>query len=144
MSNNPAQLMEYEQQEGWIWSTFLPYIKLAYVPSGFTYDHPELPELALELIMIALQVMLGRESHRAILLKEGILDFVTCIPWYISGPAQERARAVVSVIQQAPDVELQPPSLLNMAKACVAKHFCGLPAVVQLPVSGLVQHIIQQ
>ena len=146
-SSNPAKLTEYEQPDDWFWSTFLPYVKLPYQPSVFTYDHPmlvDLPDLALEIIMIALQVMLGREHHRDILLKEGILDFVTCMPWYVSGPAKERAKAVVVMIQQAPDVELQPPSLLNIAKACVANHHCGLPAVVQLTVSDLVQHIVQQ
>ena len=140
----PMKITQYETELGYGWSVFLPYIKLAYLPNTPRCEPlllSETQDMALETTIIALHSMLDRDIHRDVLVREGLVDFLTCMPWYTTGPAEERARALVRMVQQAPDVELQPPSLLNMAKACVAKHFCGLPTVVQLSVPDILQHI---
>ena len=81
--------------------------------------------------------MLAREVHRDVLIREGLIDYITCMPWYTTGAAEQRARALVRMVQQAPDVDLQPPSLLNMAKAFLSKN--GLQTVVHLSVPEILQ-----
>ena len=71
------------------------------------------------------------------LIREGLMDYITCMPWYTTGAAEQRARALVRMVQQAPDVDLQPPSLLNIAKAFISKN--GLQTVVHLSVPEILQ-----
>ena len=140
----PQRIREYEIKFGYLWATFLPYIKLVYLPNTPCCEPvllSDMQDMALRTIFIALHSMLEREVHREVLVREGLVDFLTCMPWYTTGPAEERARDLVEMIQQAPDMKLQPPSLLNMAKACVAKHYCGLPTVVQLSVPDILQQV---
>ena len=139
---DPVAMNSYEIKNGYLWSTFLPYIKLAYLPNTPCCEPVLLSKMqvmAVRTAVIALQSMLASEEHREVLVREGLVDFLTCMPWYTTGPAEERARDLVEMIQQAPDMKLQPPSLLNMAKACVAKHYCGLPTVVEYSVPDILQ-----
>ena len=118
------------------WAIFLPYVKLVYLP----FCGSDVQSVALQTIIIALHSMLDREIHRDVLIREGLVDYITCMPWYTTGAAEQRARALVRMVQQAPDVDLQPPSLLNIAKAYVAKNFCGLQTVVHLSVPEIIQN----
>ena len=131
----PSQLAQIEADSSYLWATFLPYVKLVYLPNC----RPD--TVALQVIMMALHIMLDREVHRDGLIREGLMDYITCMPWYTTGAAEQRARALVRMVQQAPDVDLQPPSLLNMAKACVAKNYCGLQTVVHLSVPEILQNV---
>ena len=143
---NPERITEYEIVDTYLWATFLPYIKLAYLPNTPCCEPVLLSktqDMGLLTIIIALHSMLDREVHREVLVREGLVDFLTCMPWYTTGPAEEKekARTLVRMVQQAPDMKLQPPSLLNMAKACVAKHYCGLPTVVEHSVPDILHHV---
>ena len=136
----PSQIAQIETDFAYLWVTFLPYVKLAYLPNCRP-DNIYL--VALEIIIMALHIMLDREVHRDVLIREGLMDYITCMPWYTTGAAEQRARALVKMVQQAPDVDLQLPSLLNMAKACVAKNYCGLQTVVHLSVPEILQNVIK-
>ena len=139
---NLRRITQYERD--FLWATLLPYIKLIYLPNTPCCEPVLLAEIqgmALLTIIIAMQSMLDNVVHREVLVREGLVDFLTCMPWYTTGPAQERATALVRMVWQSLDMDLQPPSLLNMAKACVAKHYCGLPTVVQHSVPHILQHI---
>ena len=116
-------------------STLLPYIKLVYQPDNSPFCGTR--SVALHTIIIALHIMLGKEFHRDVLIREGLMDYITCMPWYTTGAAEQRPRALVRMVQQAPDVDLQPPSLLNIAKAFMSKN--GLQTVVHLSVPEILQ-----
>ena len=135
------RITHYEMS--YLWATLLPYIKLAYIPNT-PCSEPVLlsqtQDTALQTIVLSMQSMLAKKIHRKVLVKEGLVDFLTCMPWYTTGPVMERAKAVVRMVRQTPDMDMQPPSLLNMTKACVAKHFCGLPTVFQLSVPEILHH----
>ena len=141
---DPKKITQCEVKYSYLWATFLPYIKLVYLPNTPCCEPVLLSktqDMGLLTIIIALHSMLDREVHREVLVREGLVDFLTCMPWYTTGPAEERARALVRMVQQAPDMKLQPPSLVNMAKACVAKHYCGLPTVVKLALPDILQQV---
>ena len=118
-------------------STVLPYVKLVYLPDNSPFCGSDVQSVALQTIIIALHIMLGREFHRDVLIREGLMDYITSMPWYTTGAAEQRARALVRMVQQAPDVDLQPPSLLNIAKAFISKN--GLQTVVHLSVPEILQ-----
>ena len=116
-------------------STLLPYIKLVYQPDNSPFCGTQ--SMALQTIIVALHIMLGKEFHCDVLIREGLMDYITCMPWYTTGAAEQRARALLRMVQQAPDVDLRPPSLLNMAKAFMSKN--GLQTVVHLSVPEILQ-----
>ena len=140
----PSEITSFEIKYSYLWATFLPYIKLIYQPNTPCCEPlllSETQDMALQTTIIALHSMLDRSIHREVLVREGLVDYLTCMPWYTTGSAQQRSRALVRMVQQSPDVDLQPPSLLNMTKACVAKNYCGLQTVVQLSVPDIIQQI---
>ena len=143
---NADELREAEKEEWYIWQTFLPYIKLFYLPDlpSLLPDKEEeqrIQENSQLTIFVALENMLGCENHREFLKHEGLLDYITCLPWHKAGSLHERAKVLVNMIQQVPDVQLQPPSLLNMTKAVIARYYCGLEKVLQLNVPELLAEL---
>ena len=86
--------------------------------------------------------LLTKQNDLKVLIKEDLLDYVTCLPWHTSGSVQQRAKELVTTLQQATDVNIQPPSLLNMTKATVAKLYCGLDKVLEHSVPELVWELL--
>ena len=129
-----TQIVEYDY---FLETTLLPFVKQVYRP----YSGSGVHSVALQTIIISLHIMLAKEVHRDLLIREGLMDYITCMPWYTSGAAEQRARALVRMVQQTPDVDLQPPSLLNMTKAVLSKNYCGLQTVVHLSVPEILQNV---
>ena len=121
---------------------FLPYVKLAYVP----YAPPQAEEtnigrlqlVSLRLAIFSLQDGLGRECQRQTLLKEGLLDFVICMPQYVPPSLRPQAEELVQMVVSSPDIPEGPPKLLNLVKARLAKMHFGLELVLTLSVSEIV------
>lgn len=144
------ELIEAELKEHYIWETFVPYVRLFYqppIPTSSTspilsmLDFAALRRDCLRINLMALQNMLSRENHRAILKRQGLLDYITCLPWHLSGDLVESGRELVRLFQFDSQIYLQPPSLSNMAKAVVAKNYCGLECVLKESVIELYQNI---
>ena len=141
---SPEVLRNTEVEQQYVWATFLPYIKMVYTPTR--KDSAGLVDITLrdmstEIAVLALENMLGQENLRAVLIKEHLLDFATCLPWFTHGRAQERAVNLVRMLHQAPDVPLQLPSLLNISRAIIAKEFCGLTKVLESSISDLITEV---
>ena len=116
---------------------FIPYVKLAYIPNAPQAENTSVGELqlvSLRLAIFALQNMLSRRDHRQILLKEGLVDFVICMPQYV--PPSSRPQAEELVVS-SPDIPEGPPNLLNLVKARLAKMHFGLEQVLSLSVSKI-------
>ena len=138
MVQNNQMIIQYQEDAGHFFLTFQPVIHVLYRP---TYNiQPQLQTICQELIVVSL---LTRKNNYEVLIKEDLLDYVTCLPWHTSGSVQQRAKELVTMIQQASDVSIQPPSLLNITKATVAKYYCGLDKILQLSVPELVWEFIK-
>ena len=61
------------------------------------------------------------------------MDYITCMPWYTTGAAEQRARALVRMVQQAPDVDLQPHHCSTFSQECV----CGQERPTDFGVYGI-------
>ena len=138
---SPADIRQYEEKEGFVWSTFLPFLRYLYKPLTLkniaTKDSAECDRLGAELYMNCCNVLLyglenalSRELHVEILVKEGLLDYTMCLSAVLPGECQPRARSLVNELGK--HRQLQPPSLCTLAKAHIAKTFCGLQPVMEM------------
>jgi hypothetical protein len=135
----PAKIRQYEEREKFEWGTFLPYLKYLYEPKVKTImaensdggdDRAKLYISCCSILLNGLQNALGRELHLEVLQSEGLLDYTVCLPAVLPGECQPRARSLVNELRK--HRQLQPPSLCTLAKAHIAKMFCGLQPVMEM------------
>ena len=143
---SPAEICQYDDS---IWSTFLPFWRYLYNPS-VTGKNPDaygrdirtkLHIRCCNVILYGLETVFGRyvDQHLEVLLKEGLLDYTMCLPAVLPGECQPRARSLV-VNGLGKHRQLQPPSLCTLAKAHIAKTFCGLQPVMEMNSIGEFLH----
>ena len=132
-------IMKGEVENHYVWSTLLPYIKLMYVPEAETTE--QLHMLSLQTILLSLQNMLGRDCHKELLFKEGLEDYVTCMPAYVPAPLKEQAKELVRIVTIG-KIQLQPPKLVNLASAKLAKLHFGLERVLHKSVREILAAVI--
>ena len=121
-------------------SIFLPYVKLAYIPNAPQAQRSSVGKLqlvSLQLAIFALQNCLGQDIHREILLKDGLLDFVICMPQYVPPSLRPQAEELVQMVVSSPDIPEGPPKLLNLVKARLAKMHFGLEKKLSLSVGEI-------
>ena len=140
---SPAEIRQYEEKEGLVWCAFLPYLQYLYKPS----TTKEVIKSAAggifhisscNVLLHYLEIALGRELHLEVLVKEGLLDYTMCLPAVLPGECQPRARSLVNELGK--HRQLQPPSLCTLAKAHIAKTFCGLQPVMEMNSIGEFLH----
>ena len=143
-----AEIRQYEEEEEFTWGTFLPYLRYLYKPSNLKNVATEdsaggdvrinLHISWCNILLHLLENTLGRDVHLEILLKEGLLDYTMCLPAVLPGECQPRARSLVNELGK--HRQLQPPSLCTLAKAHIAKTFCGLQPVMEMNSIGEFLH----
>lgn len=132
--------MEREVDKSYVWYTFLPYIKLLYYPDTYflTDDKvvQQLHVLSVQTVLLSLQNMLCRDDHRKVLLEESLEDYITCVPAYVPAALKEQAKELVQIVRSG--VQLQPPKLLNLVRAKLAKMQFGLQDMISMNVGEIV------
>ena len=124
---------KYEKERGTIWATLLPYVKLVFLPE--TPQHfsecpslTELQVLSLRVVLFFLHSKMSVERYHSLLRKEELVDFVLCMPWHVPDACRGEAANVASDLSTAMG-GLQPPRLLSLAQAKLAKCSIGLERV---------------
>ena len=137
---HPSTITRYDEEQSCVWSTLLPYVKLFYLPDYQLLHRIEtilncypnfraLLDASVNMSLFFLHSKVGRKYTCEILVKEGLLDYIIALPWYVDPKFQERARALVNELGS--HVQLQPPRLCNIAQAKLAKMYFGLEKVVR-------------
>ena len=141
----PAEIRRYEEKVTLAWGTFLPFVQFLYKPLPNIDDQDtkkdsefnnvdnlrcKLHISCCNVLLHGLENSLGRELHLEVLVKEGLLDYAMCLPAVLPGECQPRARSLVNELSK--HRQLQPPSLCTLAKAHIAKAFCGLQSVMEI------------
>lgn len=133
-------LKDGEAENEYVWSTFLPYIRALYLPESSELAGDEmsrrLHNLSLETILLSLQNMLGCDCHRKVLFEESLEDYVTCMPAHVPDSLKEQAKELVQIVSSG--IQLQPPTLLNLARARLAKMHFGLQDMMNMTVGEIV------
>ena len=135
------QARQYEKERGTIWATLLPYVKLAFLPDA-PRRFPECPSLT-DLQLLSLRVILfflhskaTVEMYHTLLVKEGLLDFVLCLPWHTPHSCRKEAAALTSDLCTTMH-SVQPPRLYSLAQARLAKAGLGLERVMTMSVGEI-------
>ena len=140
-SGTPSEIRHYEEEMESAWDTFLPYVRFLYTPTTSIMSlnaDSNLHIICCNVLLHGLENTLGRELHLDVLLKEGLLDYTMCLPAVLPGECQPRARSLVNELGK--HRQLQPPSLCTLAKAHIAKTFCGLQPVMEMNSIGEFLH----
>ena len=110
---------------GFRWQDIFPVMRLVYSPlSHISSDLADM--LCLEVGILGLQIILGRDDERQVLIKQGLLDYLVCLPWFIPERHRAHRRAHSLLDMVGAHVSLQPPSLNTIARAKLAATSCGL------------------
>ena len=145
-TTSPAEICQYEKKDGICWISVLPYMQFLYKPpnkarseAGDEEDvRTELHIHCCNVLLHGLESTLFRDFHSQILIKEGLLDYFMCLPAILPQECQPRARSLVNELGK--HRQLQPPNLCTLAKAHIAKAFCGLQAVMEIHSIGEFVH----
>ena len=135
-----------------VWGTFLPDLRYLYEPSaieslaaensmsGKGNVRTKLHINCCNILLYGLETVIGGDvdHHMEVLLKEGLLDYTVCLPAVLPGECQPRARSLVNELGK--HRQLQPPSLCTLAKAHIAKTFCGLQPIMEMNSIGEFVH----
>ena len=121
-----TKLKEHDEEEGLVWCTLLPYIKLLYLqPDRRRVDCEMTPTacsivaLSTDMLLFCFHTALLREVHQKLIVKEKLVDYVVCLPWIVPSRSRPRARELVADL--ATSIGVDPPRLLTLAKATLAK-----------------------
>lgn len=148
----PKEIRDHEVKNGYKWSTVIPFVKLAYYPRHNrefsmeihrdtcainTEDGDNVVTLnrlavnCIEMGVFSMQNVLYDEEIRDVLVHEGLVDYIICMPWNVpqESRVQQRARELVVFLSQ--HMQLQPPSLVNVTKARLASLHFGLDRVLK-------------
>ena len=122
-----SQVKEAEKEAGYSWSTLVPLTRLVYfdyrqqTSSNLVKDSPLVMDLYMTSIragLFSLKIICSSPESLKVMEQEGIIDFVFCLPWFVTEELQNDARAIVSLMSQ--NAIQRPPRLLNIAKAGIA------------------------
>ena len=138
-------IMKGEVEHWYVWSTFIPYVKLLYMPEASSAQLDPLRQLtllSLETVLFGLLNMLGRENHRQVLDCEGLVDYVVLSPSYVPQSLRHLARQLVQLLASSGDLRIQPPALVSIVKARLAKVHFGLERVLKMSVGEIISEIL--
>ena len=135
---SPAEICQCDRS--W-WETFLPCLQYLYKPPTIESVPAETSDGGVKtklhvsccnVLLYALEAVFGRfaDQHLEVLIKERLLDYTVCLPAVLPEECQPRARSLVNELGK--HRQLQPPSLCTLAKAHIAKTFCGLQPVMEM------------
>jgi hypothetical protein len=136
-----------EDQNGYSWRKFLPYLKVAYLPhyakmsKSHSHYNASLLTLCTEMSIFSLQLVTCGDKERKMMVKQGLMEYIICLPSVLPqhSSAQQRARDLVSMLGK--EMHLQPPSLNTMARARLAVTHFGLEKAMKTPVQELLSEI---
>ena len=119
----------YEEEQSCVLATLLPYIKLFYMSQcpdlKIVPSQQELHWASEQIILSFLHSKMSRQYSCDILIKEGLVDYITALPWHVSEESRDRAGALVSELSGHMRLKL-----CSIVQAKLAKMHFGLEEVV--------------
>lgn len=97
---NPDDIRNYELEEETVWKTYESKLSFLYTPfprTNRTMTEAIVANLrtsACQVLLLNLEISLGRQDHVDNLIEEDLLDYVLALPWNVTQECKERARRV--------------------------------------------------
>ena len=140
LETSPTEISQFEEKDGTVWPTVLPYMRFMYTPlrskdTNTSTEKTRTGNLDLHIqccnvLLHGLEIVLCRDVHLEVLIDEGLLGYCMCLPAVLPKECMPGARSLVNELGR--HRQLQPVSLCTLAKAHIAKSFCGLDAVMEM------------
>lgn len=118
------------QVYGFMWQDLFPNMRLVYSPSCHVTSPCQIDMLCLEAALVALHIILRRDKERQLLIEQGLLGYLICLPWYMQEGNETHRRTKSLLDMVGSHVTLQPPSLSIIVRAKLAAMHCGLKKAV--------------
>ena len=144
------EVMKGEVEYWYVWSTFVPYVKLIYLKpplltscgtASRSLIMDQLYMLSLRTILLALQNMLSRPNHREVLFQEQLEDYVVCMPSYVPVSLRPQAMELVKIVRLG-SCRSQPPKLVNLVKCKLATVHFGLVSLLNRTVGEIINEVL--
>ena len=99
--------------------------------------------MCVETCVLSLQVSMCEERERKMIVQQGLMDYVICLPSVLPAKSRAQRRAKDLVAMLGKEMNLQPPSLNTMTRARLAVTHFGLDKVLKTPVQELLTEVYQ-
>ena len=136
---DPETVRSYEISNGLVWRTFLPYFDFLYSPESdlcaasgeASYSLiKKVHHCSYMVLLRCLEICFGREIHVDTMIEENLLEFLLAMSGNVGPEFEEKASDVRRVVSKF--CQLQPPSLVSLAKAKLAKSKWGLKTMREM------------
>ena len=124
----------------------LPYSPLDLMNSNYTDEHnlimKKLKQLCVEFGVLCIQSKVLGENEMKSIITMKLADYVVCLPWHVTAGSREHRRARDLVAFMCENMVLQPPSLINIARAKLAATHLGLERTLKLSVHEIITELL--
>ncbi|KAL5505517.1 hypothetical protein EMCRGX_G006963 [Ephydatia muelleri] len=124
---------------GFRWLDIFPTVRLVYSPLCHASLCP-IDLLCFEAGVCSLHIILSRDNEIQTLIKQGLLDYLICLPWHISEGLEAQKKAKLLLEKVGSHMPLQPPSLNNIVRSKLAATCCGLTKAISYDCHQLVDY----
>lgn len=133
---NATDIKRYEKSIGSEWESF-KFLLYLYEPEKWSFKNNDCATMkqvhairgySVDIILISLQSTLGTTENIKIISEEGLMDYITMLPWNVPQTSKLLAQHVVDELLTV--TQLQPPSLVSIAKAKLSKSSFGVVNVI--------------
>ena len=127
-----SSVAKVEEQYSATWNNMMPFVETMYASkfSNTSAGKGSLEWYSSQIAVFALEVVLTRDRNRTVLHKQGLNDFVTCLPWICSPDWHEKLNCVVGLLKRSRLYCV--PKLLSISRAKLATTGGGLRGVFSL------------
>ena len=140
---DPLVLAQEEQTSGNFWSVFEPFVTLLYVPTPLEGSREggerelllqKMRTCSVQSALIALHIIIlcSDDGHKSldIICRENLLPYIILAPVHVPVSLRSQASEVVRCLGR--HVQIEPPTLADLAKASLAKYQFGLERLLHL------------
>eukprot|EP00731_Ephydatia_muelleri_P024376 Em0016g647a len=131
-----------QEVNGFVWTTFLPHVRLLYTQEEEIELASALKLCSLEIVLLGLHSMLRRKNHCMVILNEGLVDYIVCLPSHVPETLRSKAQGLIQLLSSEGNIAVHPPRLINLAKAKLAKMYFGLEFVHSTPINEIMKKIL--
>ena len=136
-------LSNHEVTSGNFWSVFEPFVRLLYVPNtpsnemgshlnGLLISRLQFSSIQSTILALHMIVLSSEDGHRSldIMRRENLLSYIIAAPSHVPPPLRTHATELVRSLGRYMPIE--PPTLVDLAKANLAKYQFGLEKMLHL------------
>jgi len=145
---NVEDIKKYEAETELVWNS-LEYLLYFYEPEVSKYRSKfgkkfepikQVYFLSVDVLLLSLHSTVGKSNNRIVIVSDNLQDYIVMLPWSVPSGSRDRAMCVVHEFTK--NYLIQPPSLICIAKAALARSSVGLYSIIKTEsISDLIHKI---